>query len=405
MKKLRILHTSDWHIGQRLHGRDRTEEHERFFTWLLETIRVKAVDVLIVAGDIFDVGYPSNSALQHYYQFLVRCKQTGCRQIVITGGNHDYISTLNAPQSILNALNIDIIGGATNSINDEVIALKNNNEETAAYLCAVPYLRDKDIRKAIAGESHDDRLKAIRDGIALHYQQVNEVAKSLNSNNLPVLATGHLYMAGVKLSESERDVQMGNQAGFEWDAFPHDFDYVALGHIHRPQRIAQQEHVRYSGSPIPLSFSEKSDRKQVVLIEVDGKDKVDITPIEVPSPRRLISFTGTLEEVKAKLNNHISLTDLKDWTEIIVTEESYEPSIITNYREMIAGEYDVEVIKPSITFNDRQKNLSSLYEEQPSLSDLNDFEVFEKLLDRSDSQKDDELVNTYKQLIQEMNEE
>lgn len=402
---MKILHTSDWHIGQRLHGKDRFDEHEKFFSWLLQTIQDKQIDLLLIAGDIFDVGYPSNSALQQYYRFLTQCKASSCQKLIITGGNHDYVSTLNAPKSLLDALDITVIGGMPDSIEKEIVEVKDKNDQLTAYVCAVPYLRDRDIRKGVSGESHEERIKATSLGIANHYQEVADCVEKINTKQLPVIATGHLYMAGASSSDSERDIQMGNQAAFRWDTFPQNFDYVALGHIHRPQRISNQEQVRYSGSPLPLSFSEKNDQKEVVLIEFKETKLSTVESLKVPSFRRLIGFSGSLDEVATKLKQHQSEGNYTDWAEIQIIEESYDPNLIQKYKELLVADFDLEIVKPSISFKDRVNGVSELYEEQVALKDLSNQDVFDKLLDRSNFEDRTELQNCYQQLLQEMNEQ
>jgi len=403
MSTLRILHTSDWHIGQRLHGKEREKEHQLFFDWLLNTLNEQKIDVLVVSGDIFDVGYPSNSALKQYYRFLYQTKQTGCRKIIITGGNHDYISTLNAPKAILEALDITVMGGVPENLTEEIVPVSDDRGNPLAYVCAVPFLRDREIRQAVAGESYEDRISATREGIQQHFKQVADLVAEQNTEKLPVIATGHLYMAGSTVSESEREIQIGNQAAFSLEGVPDTFDYLALGHIHRPQRIGGLEHVRYSGSPLPLSFSERKDEKQVVLIEFRDKQLETITPLMVPASRKLVSISGTLTEVKEKLMNYRSEGELKDWAEVKVSEEQYDPELTRLYKEMQEEEFDVEIVKPSITYKDRINGLSALYEEQPSLRDLSTGEVFEKLLDKSGFNGKEELIHTYNQLIENMN--
>nr|WP_320120642.1 exonuclease SbcCD subunit D C-terminal domain-containing protein [uncultured Marinifilum sp.] len=402
---MRILHTSDWHIGQRLHGKDRFDEHENFFNWILHIINEKQIDLLLIAGDIFDVGYPSNAALQQYYRFLTKCKESSCQKLIITGGNHDYVSTLNAPQSLLDALDISVIGGVPDSIDKEIIEVKNKEGQLAAYVCAVPFLRDRDIRKGIAGESYEDKVKATSLGISNHYQEVANCVEKINTKKLPVIATGHLYMAGSSTSDSERDIQMGNQAAFKWNDFPQNFNYVALGHIHRPQRISKQEQVRYSGSPIPLSFSEKNDLKEVVIVEFKDNKLDSIESVPVPLFRRLIAFTGNLDKVTAQIRQHKSVGEFTDWAEIQIVEENYDPNLIQKYKELLSEDFDLEIIKPSISFKDRITGVSELYEEQVALKDLTNQEVFEKLLDRSNFEDRTELQNSYQQLLQEMNEQ
>lgn len=402
---MRILHTSDWHIGQRLHGKDRFDEHEKFFSWLLQCINDRNIDVLLIAGDVFDVGYPSNAALQQYYRFLTKCRESKCRKVIITGGNHDYVSTLNAPKNLLDALDITVIGGVPDLIENEIIEIKDCKDQLAAYVCAVPYLRDRDIRKGVAGESHEERVKATSLGIANHYQELADRLEEINTNKLPVIATGHLYMAGASTSDSERDIQMGNQAAFRWDSFPQNFDYVALGHIHRPQRISNQEQVRYSGSPIPLSFSERKDQKEMILVEFKGNALKSVEPIKVPLFRKLVGFSGNLNEVLEQLQQHKSKGEYTDWAEIQIVEENYDPNLLQKYKELLDGDFDLEIVKPSISFKDRIKGVSELYEEQVALKDLTDQEVFEKLLDRSNFEDREELQNSYQQLLQEMNEQ
>ena len=402
---MRILHTSDWHIGQRLHGKDRFDEHEKFFAWLLQCINDRNIDLLLIAGDIFDVGYPSNAALQQYYRFLTKCRESKCRKVIITGGNHDYVSTLNAPKNLLDALDITVIGGVPDLIENEIIEIKDCKDQLAAYVCAVPYLRDRDIRKGVAGESHEERVKATSLGIANHYQELADRLEEINTHKLPVIATGHLYMAGASTSDSERDIQMGNQAAFRWDSFPQNFDYVALGHIHRPQRISNQEQVRYSGSPIPLSFSERKDQKEVVLAEFMENELKLVESIKVPSFRKLVGFSGSLNKVLEELEQHQSEGEYSDWAEIQILEENYDPNLLQKYKELLDGDFDLEIVKPSICFKDRIKGVSELYEEQVALKDLTDQEVFEKLLDRSHFEDREELQNSYQQLLQEMNEQ
>lgn len=401
---MKILHTSDWHIGQRLHAKDRFQEHEKFFDWLLQIIKDKQVDLLLIAGDIFDVGYPSNAALQQYYRFLTRCKESTCQKVIITGGNHDYVSTLNAPQSLLQALNISVIGGVPELIEQEIVEVKDKNGNLEAYVCAVPFLKDRDIRKGVSGESHEERVKATSQGIAKHYQDLAEYVEKLNTNKLPVIATGHLYMAGASSSDSERDIQMGNQAVFRWEAFPQNFDYVALGHIHRPQRISNQEQIRYSGSPIPLSFSEKNDQKEVLIADFKANQLCSVESVKVPLFRRLLGFSGTLDEVAEQLRQHQSEGEYTDWAEIRIEEENYDPNLIQKYKELLESDFDLEIVKPSISFKDRIKGVSELYEEHVALKDLSDQQVFEKLLDRSNFENRTELQQSYQQLLQELNE-
>ena len=145
---MNILHTSDWHLGRTLYGRRRQEEFAAFLDWLLGCISTYNIDVLIVAGDIFDTSTPGTAAQELYYRFLARVGSTGCRHVVIIGGNHDSPSFLDAPAGLLRALDVHVVGQACTEPVDQVLLLHDDLGEPQLLVCAVPYLRDRDIRQA-----------------------------------------------------------------------------------------------------------------------------------------------------------------------------------------------------------------------------------------------------------------
>ena len=396
---MKILHTSDWHIGQRLHGNDRDEEHRLFFDWLIEQINTLQVDALLVAGDVFDVGFPSNSALKLYYTFLTSLIGPSCRQVVITGGNHDYISTLEAPAKVLEALNIRVIGGARENLEEEIITLKSADGVPELVVAAVPFLRDKDIRLVNTGESYEDRIQAVNHGIINHYQQVADIAIK---HQLPVVAMGHLYVQGAALSESEREIHIGNLAGLDVRSFPEVFDYVALGHIHKPQKLEPEGRVRYCGSPLPLSFSERRDHKQVIVLEVNDSAISAITPVEIPSFRRLISFKGSFAEVEMKMQGYETSSQLVDWAEVTIEEQEMNPALRTQFEELVekmnAANNGWRIIRPTLRF-ENQNSAGFEEEETASLSDMEVEDVFDRLLEVRQVTNRDELSNTFAELM------
>ncbi|MCT4591205.1 MAG: exonuclease SbcCD subunit D C-terminal domain-containing protein [Carboxylicivirga sp.] len=394
---MKLLHTSDWHIGQKLHGNDRDEEHRLFFEWLKETIKAQDINLLLVSGDIFDVGFPSNNALKRYYQFLTSLVDTPCQQIIITGGNHDYISTLEAPSDVLSALNIQVIGGARSAVEEELIPVDYDGK-LQCMVAAVPFLRDKDIRSITAGESYDDVVKATNSGIIKHYQQIVEAAKE---QACPLIGMGHLYVQGAGLSESERDIHIGNLAGLTVDAFPDAFDYMALGHIHRPQKLNKAGTIRYSGSPIPLSFSEKTDNKKVVLLELDAKGVQQIETIDVPAFRKLISFSGDFQKVYRELKSYRGDSELDDWAELVVEELQMDTTLRTEFEKLIEevnqADNHLTIVKPQLKFNisDQSEDEST----NTSLSDLSVGEVFERLIDSKELANKNGLNTTFNELL------
>ncbi len=395
---MRILHTSDWHIGQKLHGYDRDEEHRLFFNWLLEIIDDQKIDALLVAGDIFDVGFPSNSALKLYYTFLTQLVQSHCKDVIITGGNHDYISTLEAPSQVLSTLNIHIVGGAKEQLEEEIIKLEKG--DNTCIVAAVPFLRDKDIRQINAGESYEDTVTAINKGIIRHYQQIAEKAVQYNA---PSIAMGHLYVQGAGLSDSERDIHIGNLAGLNVSSFPDAFDYVALGHIHRPQKLNKTGTIRYSGSPIALSFSERKDNKQVIVIDVD-KDVKSIETVEVPSFRRLISLKGNFQEIESQLDSYLGNSTLCDWAEVTIEEYAMDTNMRSRFEQLIdeinAKDNYLQIVKPILKFIG--ENGSEWGTKDVSLEDLSVKEVFDQLLDNKQAEYKEVLKQTFTELLDEV---
>ncbi len=299
-----VLHTADWHLGQRfIQGHERTEEHRHFLNWLVATIEEQKVEVLVVAGDIFDTGSPSNQALELYYDFLLQLRATGCRDVVVVGGNHDSPATLNAPARLLRHLRVHVVGCVPECFEEQVLVLDDAAGRPGLVVCAVPFLRDRDVRLSVPGESAEEREARIKQGLADHYARVAEVEQvwQLKDLGLPVLATGHLYAAGAAPSDSERTIHVGNLGQVTADHFPAIFDYVALGHLHRPQRVGGREHIRYSGSPIALSFSEIDHPKEVLVLDFAGGKLAELRSLTVPGVRRLVRFHGTLEEVSTGL--------------------------------------------------------------------------------------------------------
>lgn len=273
---LTILHTSDWHLGRRLYGHMRYNEFESFLGWIEETITAQKVDILIVAGDIFDTMTPSNKAQALYYEFLGKVSKSCCQHIIIVAGNHDSPTFLDAPSQVLKFLNVHVIGTACDDVNDEVLLLNDAQGIPSCIIAAVPYLRDRDVRSSGAGESMDSKDASVISGICAHYDAVAAIAKEhqhaiakSHNRHIPIIATGHLFASGGSTTADDgvRDLYVGNLGKISAEMFDECFDYVALGHLHVPQRVGGREHIRYSGSPIAMGFGEAKQQKQVLLVQ------------------------------------------------------------------------------------------------------------------------------------------
>ncbi len=372
---MKLIHTSDWHLGQKFLSHEREDEHRRALEWLLEQVKREEPDVLIVAGDIFDIANPPNSARRLYYDFLRQMMDSPCRHIVITGGNHDSPSMLDAPGDLLKMLNIHVLGAATGNVADEIIELRDREGRLEAVIAAVPFLRDGDLRYSVAGEGVADRIQQIRLAILEHFRLVAEACEPYRHAGVPIIATGHLYATGAAASDSQNNIYIGMTDNIEASGFPEIFNYVALGHIHRAQAVGGIPHVRYSGSIIPLSFSETKDQKAVLKVEFRENEPVAVTPIEIPVFRRLKTISGDIGEIEQKLLEFCQkheLDTLSPWVELVVSADHYSLDLEMSIREQVKDK-NVEVLKIIL-----QKRVTEMEVEktQANLRDWNIQEVF-----------------------------
>ena len=396
---MRILHTSDWHLGQKFLSKDRIEEHQRALDWLRSTIIEEQVEVLLVSGDIFDIGNPPSYARKMYYQFLTSLHGTYCRHVVITGGNHDSPSMLNAPKELLEILNVYVKGAVTKNIQEEILELKDEQGRLELVVAAVPFLRDRDIRLSVAGETGLERTARVRAGIIQHFEEVGIAAAAYIDKRVPLLAMGHLYAKGAKASEKQNNIYIGDIENIEGKQFPTIFDYIALGHLHRAQLVEEQKHIRYSGSIIPLSFGEIQDKKSVYLLAFDKRTLTTVKPIKIPRFRALISIQGNLEKVKARLKkiNEDRKGELIPWVEIVVELEEMIPNLDGEIREF-AKDFWLTILKIRTK---RQHHALEELTESLNLDDLTPVEVFQKKCDSDGTMETTEqeaLVHTFKEL-------
>ncbi len=310
---MRILHTSDWHLGRTLHGRQRHDEFAAFLDWLAATLDDERIDVLIVAGDIFDTSTPGTRAQNLYYRFLWKAAQSHCRHVVVVAGNHDSPSLLDAPAALLRALDVHVIGAPPADLRDEVLVLRDADDAPALIVCAVPYLRDRDLRTVEAGESTDDKDHKLLEGLRAHYAAVLDAAREVRIGcgmPLPIVVTGHLFTAGGRTVEGDgvRDLSIGSLSHAPSDVFGSEAAYVALGHLHVPQDVSGATTIRYSGSPIAMGFGEVGQEKSVCIVELGGEGVAEmqhacsVRRLGVPCFRRMARVRGSWQEIVEQLD-------------------------------------------------------------------------------------------------------
>ncbi|MGF6809550.1 exonuclease SbcD [Paraburkholderia sp. Clong3] len=299
---MRILHTSDWHLGQHFIGKSRQSEHQALIDWLLVQVDEHAVDAVLIAGDIFDTGTPPSYARELYSQLVVRLHAAGV-SLLLLGGNHDSVATLRESSALLAQLSATVVPSTEDSTSQVQVLLKhsdNGSREPGCVVCAIPFIRARDVQQSQAGQSAEDKQQSLQTAIQEHYRAVFDAANKRRAElaaqlgrSLPLIATGHLTTVGAVTSESVREIYVGSLEAFPTSAFP-PVDYIALGHIHRPQKVGGLDHIRYSGSPIPLSFDEAKQQKEVLLVDVNADGLAAVTPLRVPRFQPLMAITGNL---------------------------------------------------------------------------------------------------------------
>ena len=378
---MRLIHTSDWHLGHRFHGRNRHEEQALFLDWLAELIEEQGIDVLLVAGDIFDTTTPGSRALTLYYRFLHRLAGSVCRHVVLIGGNHDSPALLEAPRELLRQLQIHVVGSVGDTLEKEILLLRDQDERPELLIGAVPFLRDRDIRTAAAGESLEEKGLVLQQGIREHYQQVCLAADRIRGDidpTLPLVVMGHLFVAGGKTVEGDgvRELSIGGLGRIEGTAFPESIDYLALGHLHLDQLVAGSLTRRYCGAPLPMSFNEADQRKQILAVRSQGR-AMEVEPILVPSFQQLISLRGDLPSLLD------GLVQLKTAASSAWLELHYEgKEVIPNLREQLLAAVEGSALAILRIRNNRVYDYAlQQAQEAESLDDLSVTEVFERCLE------------------------
>ncbi|HBH64794.1 MAG TPA: exonuclease subunit SbcD [Erwinia persicina] len=376
---MRIIHTADWHLGQFFYTKSRAAEHQAFLDWLLEKAEAQQADAIIVAGDIFDTGSPPSYARELYNRFVVRLQQTGC-QLVILGGNHDSVAMLNESRELLACLNTRVIAAASDDVSQQVLMLNRRDGQPGALLCAIPFLRPRDILRSQSGQSGREKQQSLLEAITDHYQRCWQEAlrqREALGLTLPIIATGHLTTLGVTKSDAVRDIYIGTLDAFPADCFP-PADYIALGHIHRAQRIANSDHIRYSGSPIPLSFDELGKAKSVFQVDFDAGRFVAAEALPIPSFQPMQMIKGSLEQIEQQL---AALTPDPQgrtiWLDIEIVTEAYLSELQRRIQELTAP-LPVEVVLLRRSREQREQVIARQNNE--TLSELSVEEVFSRRL-------------------------
>jgi exonuclease SbcD len=348
---MRLLHTSDWHLGQTLHNFDRSHEHQCFLDWLLDTIVAEQADALLISGDVFDTANPSAGAQKQLYRFLQQARARAPRlDIVVIAGNHDSPGRLEAPGPLLEAHGTVVVGHVMRNGDGEIdiermlVPLHDKDGAVAAWCVAIPFLRPGDLPRVVAADG-EASLDPYSHGIATLYQQAYALAQARRLPGQAILAMGHCHMVDGQASlDSERRIVIGGTEALPATMFDASIAYVALGHLHLAQRVGQKEHIRYCGSPLPLSFAEVGYQHQVLRIDLADGIAREVTPLMVPRAVQLLRVPpqpAPLEEALAALAALQFDADLppaaQPFIEVRVLLDAPEPGLRGRIEAALAG--------------------------------------------------------------------
>lgn len=402
---MKILHTADWHIGKILHRQSLYDDISYFFDWLVQRITDEKIDLLLVSGDIFDLANPSNMDTKLYYQTLYRLSKTNVK-VIITGGNHDSISLLDAPSSLLDVLDITVVGGAKDDVHNEIIPITGNHGEVECIVLAVPFLRDKDLRQSMLASEMADKSSFISEAIKQHYDKLVEMTVEKFGYSAPIIAMGHLYMQGSITSDSEREIHIGNLEGLDSKIIHPEIDYMALGHIHKPQKIGNKNNIRYSGSPVFLDFSERNYDKMVIEIEIEANEIKSITSVAIPKSREILKFTGDLTSVKNMLMGYQNKYPLTAFIEIEIQENEFDVLKIQAMEDMIDSikSEEFKILKNRIFFDQTPDSMKVILNESRTIQELTPMDIFRQKLSENNLNELEmkELTEIYVSLIEEI---
>jgi exonuclease SbcD len=348
---MRLLHTSDWHLGQTLHTFERGYEHQRFLDWLLDTLVHERVDALLIAGDIFDNSNPSAASQRQLYRFLQQARVRAPQlDIVVIAGNHDSPGRLEAPGPLLEAHGTVVIGNVARKDDGEIdldrllVPLHGNDGTVQAWVLAIPFLRPGDVPRVAQPADGSAPIDPYLHGITQLYRQTHALAQAQRQPGQAIVAMGHCHMIdGTASLESERRIVIGGTEALPAAMFDDAIAYAALGHLHLAQRVGKQDHLRYSGSPLPLSFAEVGYTHQVVLVDLADGRATAITPLPVPRAVPLLRIPATPAPLKDVLAALVAL-DLPDlpvharpFLEVRVLLDAPEPSLRAQVEAALEG--------------------------------------------------------------------
>ncbi|MDC7250995.1 MAG: exonuclease subunit SbcD [Sphaerochaetaceae bacterium] len=409
---MKVLHTSDLHIGKNLHKHRINFAHEHFFDYLINKLITDKIDLLLISGDIFDTSYVSVSTQKVFYDFLERLtKIKTLKDTVIISGNHDLSSMLDLASPFLERHHIHIITSI--NIEDQIFTLKYNNIPYCN-IVAIPFLREKDIKPDLESNDIVDIPKELEQALVDHYRKVDDYIEKNLDLNLPTISLMHLFTSGSSTiteieGEKQRDIYVGKLKSINANTFPKNIDYFALGHIHKPQIVNNDEKIVYSGSPISLNFGEKTP-KQIIKLTFEGKSFTK-EKIKLPKFLNLEQINASsIEDIEKQLNKlalqlEVEYKDDPIFLEIIYNSKNIETSINEKVEDLVKGlnnNFKILIIRL-----ENKITLSQAENKRVSLDMLSPKQIFDMTFVDSQSNRieDEEIIDLFLKVVDEVENE
>ena len=401
-----FLHTSDWHLGQFFYNHSRQYEHEQFLSWLLGQIQQKQPNALLIAGDIFDVINPASAAQKQLYQFLADAHALAPHmQTLMIAGNHDSGYRIEQVEPLLEKYNARTVGvvrwndDKTLDLDRLLQPIYDRDKKIIAWCLSLPFLRAAEIT------GFNEHTTNSQNAIAYLHQQLISEAKKRKTDDQALILMSHAHMQGGETSDSERPIIIGNEEALSTALFDDVIDYVALGHLHKPQKV-QHPHIRYSGSPIPLSFSEINYKHQVVEVKIEPS-KADETAFQfealhIPRSIQLHRIRGELNDVFAQLkalaSGEIANIDQREYIDIEYhTDTPPLPNLRQQFEDALPKDR-YHLVKISRQYKNNQvPNSSAKIQLEPPTPE----KLFEQIWQNKGYAQDDAVLKDFQTLVQE----
>lgn len=376
-------------------GKSRLEEHRAFFKWFIGEMADRQPDALVISGDIFDHGLPPHEVQQLYYESLIELVKSGCRHVIVTGGNHDSVSFLEASKKMFETLGVRVFAHLESDLSKHICPILSKSNEVLGHVLAIPYLRERELRSSVSGESAEHQRKSLLQGMCEIYQTTPLDA------HLPKVAMGHFFCQGSSLGDTERELYLGELEAVPLSVFGENWDYVALGHLHRAQAMGADKKIWYSGTPIPMSFKEASRKQYFLEVEFDHQNKIHVEKVEIPRFRPILSLSLHPDDLKKNLKSLKGEAELSTWLELTLSEvRPWE--WITELLQETLDQKNIEVL--SIRYESQLQSEHEASEPFESLDMLDPEQLFQTYLQECEvDEKDHEhLKEKFKKVCSEL---